>query len=82
LIREIVTAVSVASVLTVGLGSPALAQKANPCAPKNPCAVKSANPCAQEPVRGEDEVTERGTGAGPGLARDRSAPEPTVRTTA
>jgi hypothetical protein len=46
LIREVVTAVTVASVLTLGLGSAALAQKPNPCKAKNPCAVKSTNPCA------------------------------------
>ena len=41
MVREIISAVSVATVLAMGAGSAAVAQQqANPCAAKNPCAPK------------------------------------------
>lgn len=47
MIRRIVSSVVVAGVLTLAGAYEAGAQKAaNPCAAKNPCAVKAANPCA------------------------------------
>ena len=41
MIRQVITGVSVATLLAVSAGSAALAQqKANPCAAKNPCGAK------------------------------------------
>ena len=40
MVRTTVTALAVAGVLSLGAAGAALAQKANPCAAKNPCAMK------------------------------------------
>lgn len=51
MLRQLVSTAVVAALLTLGAGE-ALAQRANPCAPKNPCAAKqpcaAQNPCAAQ----------------------------------
>ena len=74
MIRQIVTAVAVMGLLALGVPTAGMAQQANPCAAKNPCATKPANPCAaKNPCAVKKEESTKPAAANPCAAKNPCA---------
>lgn len=56
MMRRVTTAMAVAGLLSLGAGTDALAQKANPCGAKNPCAAKASKDAATESATGKSDA--------------------------